>query len=418
MRNGITRFFGRLLRRGAAPEGELRSVGGSLLDLFGEGSTSGQPVTQGTALGLPVVAACVRLLSDMVSGLPLVLYRKDARGDLPCPSHPAQHTVNYPCSLHTAFGLRQLVMTGALLGGNGYARVHRDALGRPEELEWLRPQSVRVERLRGTRHLSYRIEGQPAVLGGRDILHVRSLSTDGVRGLSPISLLRESIGTALALRERAARLLDKSAQFNGVVKMPPEATPEQVAQMREFWTRRHQGAGTEGVVPILQGADFQAIGGMSAVDAEFLENRRFEIQEIARLYGVPGFLVGDTTASTTWGSGIAQQNLGFLLYSLNPWLINFEHALNSTLLTREECLAGYHFEFDREELSVGWLPEQSAFVSTMRSSGVFSVNDARDWLGYRRIDAPGMDDYQIVPVGGVPARAGADNPEGAPQISD
>jgi len=402
MRNGVIRFLGGLFGRSAAASRAEKRSGdqGTLADLLGERGPIGAAVTSQTALGLPAVTACVRLLGDMVSALPLALYQRTPSGPRLCADHPAHYVVNFPGELHHSFGLRSLVMTGVLLGGNGYVRVHRGALGQPEELEWLSPLHVRVERLRGHRFLSYRIEGESAVYSSRDILHVRALSTDGVRGLSPVRLLRESIGTAISQREKAALLMDRRMGFEGVLEMPPEATPEQVAQMREFWTRRHQGLGNAGVVPILQGAAFKAIGGMSAADSEFLENRRFELQEIARLYGVPGFLIGDTTASTSWGSGIEQQNLGFLRYSLNPWLINFEQALGGCLLTREEQRRGYHFVFDREELEGAWLPAQASFVTSMRNAGIFSVNDAREWLGYARVGALGADDYQIVPVGG------------------
>jgi len=404
-RSLLSRLFGRKPPGPPAPPVQARSLGSlSLADLAAAVGGGNGPVTPQTALGLPAVASCVRLISEMVARLPISLYRKDPRGPVACPAHPAYQAINFPGELHTAFEFRRLVMLGTLLGGNGYARVHRTSDGDPLELEWLSPQRVKVERLKGMRFLSYRIEGEAGVFTARDILHIRALSSDGVRGHSPITLLRESIGTALSLRARAARLLDKSAQFNGVVKMPPEATPEQVQQMREFWTRRHQGAGTEGIVPILQGAEFQSLGGMSAVDAEFLKNRVFELQEIARLYGVPAFLIGDT-AATTWGSGIEQLNLGFIHYCLDPWLINFEQVLNTTLLTRSEAASGYFFSFDREELGTQTLPSQSAFITSMRACGVFSANDAREWLGYRRLSGRGMDDYQTIPVGAGPARA-------------
>jgi len=397
-RSLLSRLFG---RKPPAPAQARSFAAGTFTDLLEARRSGGGAVTQQTALGLPAVASCVRLIGEMVARLPVGLYRKSSQGPVGCPAHPAHQVVNYPGELHHGFGFRRLLMVGALLGGNGYARVHRSALGEPAELEWLSPQRVQVERLKGQRYLTYRIEGESGLFTARDILHLRALSTDGVRGHSPIALLRESIGTSLSLRTRASGLLDRSAQFNGVVKLPPEATPEQVQQMREFWTRRHQGPGTEGIVPILQGAEFQSIGGMSAVDAEFLKNRVFELQEIARLYGVPAFLIGDP-AATTWGSGIEQLNLGFIHYCLDPWLINFEHSLNATLLTRAEAAGGYFFSFDREELGTQTLPSQSAFIASMRNSGVFSANDAREWLGYPRVPAPEMDYYQTVPVGGGP----------------
>jgi len=370
----------------------LAGAGGG--SIFGGGSFSGALVNSQTALGLPAVLASVSLLSDMVALLPLELYRRTERGDVPVRDHPAHIVVNRPGDLHTSFELRQLIMTGVCLGGNGYARVHRSAGGTPVELEWLSPSAVAVQRLPKTRYLSYKLSGERRPLTRPDIVHIRALSSDGVRGMSPITLLRESIGTSLSQREAAARMMSQGSHFKGVLELPPEATPAQVQQYREEWERNHTGILNSGSVPMLWGLKFHQVSGMSAQDAQFIESRRFELQEIARAYRIPSFLIGDTTANTSWGSGIEQQNIGFLLYSLNPWLINFEQALGYSLLTEQELAAGYHFQFDREELSGGWLPQQAAFVTSMRNSGIFSPNDARQWLGYPKVDAEGMDDYR------------------------
>jgi len=116
---------------------------------------------------------------------------------------------------------------------------------------------------------------------------------------------------------------------------------------------------------------------MSMVDAQFLESRRFELQEIARIYQIPAFLIGDTTSSTTWGSGIEQQTLGFLNFCLDPHLVAWEQALGITLLSDEELRGGYYFKFDRDELANVALEARANFYQTMRNIGVYSVNDVR-----------------------------------------
>jgi len=370
---------------------------GGLFSLFAPPVSSGAVVTQQTALGVPAVLACVRLFADMLGRLPLELYQDTPRGPEKATKHASHSVVNWPGDWHTAFELRHLVMMNVGLGGNGYLRAHRASRGGPvAELEWLPPYSVRAEKLQENRFVTYRVEREKGLFTRADIVHVRALSTDGVLGLSPVTLLRESIGTSITQREKAGQILNNGERFSGILEADRALKPDQLDLIRREWQKFHEQAGNTGRVPILSGGvSFKSVSGMSAADAQFLESRRFELQEIARAYGIPAFLIGDTTANTSWGSGIEQQNLGFLDYALEPWLVNFEQALNYTLLTRAEHAAGYSFKFDREELERGRLPAATAFVTAMRNAGIFSPNEARQWLGYPLSDAEGMDNYQM-----------------------
>lgn len=360
--------------------------------LVGSTSSSGAAVNTSTALGVSAVTACVGLLADMVALLPCGLIQKTPRGDIPVIDHPAAAVVGQPGDLHTSFELRQLMQTGAGLGGNGYARVHRASNGDPGELEWLPPVDVAPQRNIGQRFITYTVAGETRPLTRYDIVHVRALSTDGVMGRSPVALLRESIGTSIAQRQAAGSMMKNGSRFSGVLEAPPSLRPEQVEDIKKQWASRHEGAENSGKTPVLWGATFKAVSGMTAADAQFIESRRFELQEIARLYRIPPVLIGDSTAATSFGAGIEQMNLALLAYCLNPWLVNWEQALGYTLLTTDELRAGLAFKFDREEIAAVALQAQAAFIQTMRNTGVFSPNDAREWLGYTKSDAPGMDD--------------------------
>jgi len=403
--HGLVRAWER--RSGLYPFGPTT---GGLHSLLGAPVSSGAVVNQQTALGVPAVLACVRLFADMLGRLPLELYRKTPRGEELAAEHPSHAAVNWPGDWHTAFELRHLVMMNVGLGGNGYLRAHRASRGGPvSELEWLPPYSVLAEKHRENRFVTYRVEGEREVFTRADIVHVRALSTDGVVGLSPVTLLRESIGTSITQREKAGKILNNGERFSGVLEADRALKPDQLDIIRREWQRFHSESGNTGRVPILSGGiSFKSVSGMSAADAQFLESRRFELQEIARAYGIPAFLIGDTTANTSWGSGIEQQNLGFLDYALEPWLINFEQALNYTLLSRAEHAAGYRFKFDREELARGRLPAATAFVTAMRNAGIFSPNEARQWLGYPLSDAEGMDNYQMPLNSAASGKAAAD----------
>lgn len=358
----------------------------------GSSTASGAAVNTHSALGVAAVTACVGLLADMVGLLPCLLVRETDRGDVRVRNHAASQAMERPGDLHTGFEMKQLVQTGAGLGGNGYARIHRDGAGNPGELEWLSPLDVLPQRITGQRFVTYRVANERALLTRYDLLHVRALSTDGIMGRSPVTLLRESIGTSIAQREAAGKIMSNGARFSGVLEAPAALRKEQLDDVRNEWAARHEGAANAGKTPVLWGVQFKQVGGMTAADAQFIESRRFELQEIARLYRIPPVLIGDTTAATSFGAGIEQMNLALLAYCLNPWLVNWEQSLNYTLLTTDELRAGLRFKFDREEIAAVALQAQAAFVSTMRTTGVFSPNDSREWLGYPKSDAAGMDD--------------------------
>lgn len=374
----------------------LRSPSPELLAALGGGPTSsGAVVNPHTAMGVPAVTACVGILADMVGLLPLQLLRKTPKGDIPVLDHPAAKVITRPGDLHTALELRQLMMYGTGFGGNGYARVHRDGLGNPVELEWLAPCNVHPQRIKGRRFVTYRVDGVAEVLTRYDIIHIRGMSADGVTGVSPITQLRESIGITIAQRDAAGNLMSKGSSFNGVLEAPPSLKKEQVDDIRTEWAKKQEGAQNFGRTPVLWGVTFKQVSGMSAADAQFIESRRFELQEIARLYRIPPFLIGDTTGNTSWGSGIEQMNLGFLAYSLNPWLVMWEQSVSYTLLTTDEQAAGYHFEFDREELGAVSLQAKAAFITAMRTTSTFSINDCLEFLDRPKIESDIGDDHLL-----------------------
>ena len=388
-----------LTRLGKGVSAEQRSTttdpSAALLEYFGGGaSSSGIRVSTSTALGVPAVSACVGLLSDMLATLTPHLIRPTADGTEVVKNHPAAVAIARPGDLHTGFELRQLMMTGVGFGGNGYARVHRASNGDPGELEWVSPCDVSVERLVGNRFLTYRVSGQysgNATLDRYDLIHVRGLSCDGIKGVSPIAQLRESIGISIAQRQAAGSMMQNGAKFSGYVQAPPATTPAQLADIKTEWKRFQEGSHNAGRTPVLWGAEFKAVSGMTARDAEFLESRAFELREIARLYRIPSFLIGDTDKATSFGTGIEEQNLAFRAYSLTPWLVNWEQSLGYTLLTTDEQRAGYRFEFDREEIETFTLAAKASFISQMRTANIFSPNDGREWLGYNTKEEAGMD---------------------------
>lgn len=348
-----------------------------LIDSLGASSSSGARVTEGTASSVPAVAACVGLLADMIASLPCKLYLKTANGREEQPEHPAHRLITRGQSeLHTSYEFRQQVQTGVGFGGNGYARVHRDSFYQPAELEWLAPCNVSPKRV-GLRRF-YQVEGVRETLTRADIIHVRGLSLDGIAGVSPVRMLRESIGLSLTQREQAGRIFSNGARFDGYFISPQSARKEQLEEFKTEMENRHVGAQNAGRKPVLWGGwDYKSVQGMTMADAEFLESRKFELAEIARWYRIPGILVGDSEKTSSWGTGVEAITNGFLSFSLNPWLTNWEQSLDYTLLTEAERASGYYFKFTRGALLQVAMEAQAKFFREMRDIGVFSINDVR-----------------------------------------
>lgn len=372
---------------------------GKLHLILGADTASGAHVSESTALGVPAVTACASFLADMVAKLPVELYQRTKEGPKTILRHPALEAITQPGDLHTSFELRQLMMLGKCLGGNGYARVFRDATFRPTGMEWIKPCDVEpslVKRANGASFIQYRTREGDA-LNKYDVAHIKWLSEDGVSGLSPVRMLRQSIGTALAQTQAAGKLMRNGTMFPGYLRATQTLSPDKIKDAREEWDKYQTGVNNFGRPPIINGGfEFQQTNGMSMSDAEFIASRRFELQEIARHYRIPPFLIGDSTASTTWGTGIEQQTLGFLNFCLDPHLTAFEQSLNAVLLTGEEIARGYYFRFDRDELASVSRQDTASYFQTMRGIGVYSVNDIRRKLDEPTIPAEsGGDDYSL-----------------------
>jgi HK97 family phage portal protein len=376
--------------------GDLLS--GKIVQILGDPAASGSKVNENTSLTVAAVTACVSLIADMVAKLPVYLYEPSTNGPKQIKNHAAIRLIGRnPSELHTSFELRQLMETGKGLGGNGYARVFRDATYTPRAIEWLAPCDVQpkmVKRATGERFAAYKVAGESGLLNRQDILHVRQLSKDGILGMSPVSLMRDSIGTAMSQTTAAGKLMKNGAKFPGFLVSSANLKKEIIDDARTEFNSKYASAQNAGSIPVLNGMfDFKQTNGMSMVDAQFIESRRFELQEIARIYRVPPFMIGDSTASN-WGTGIEQQTLGFLNFCLDPHLVGWEQSLAHTLLTTEEQDAGLYFKFDRDELANVALEARANFFKAMREMKVFSPNDVRSELGYESLpEGQGGDEY-------------------------
>lgn len=364
-----------------------------LANLLGNRSITGTAVTSSTALSDTTFHACVSILSDMIATLPIKLYAPfgempllNADEDVPASAakemkdHPAYYTLaKEPNENDTPFEFRRDTQASVGIGGMGYGRVRRSR-GDVEEIRWLRPVDVTPKELNdGSKVYEWRNprNGETQVLTRRDLIVVRAMATDGVRGISPVQEMRETIGLSLALRDQTSNLIKNGMTFPGVVVAPTNATPSQMKEFRDNMIKLSTG-NNAGKIPVIWASwEYKQINGMNLKDAEFLASRSFQVAEIARFFRMPLFLLNSTEKATTWGSGLQQLNEGFLSYTLNPWLKNWEDALGKTLLTKEERRNGMFFRFTREALLQVAIEARASFFQIMRNIGAMNNDEIR-----------------------------------------
>jgi len=348
----------------------------------GTGTATGKTISVEGSLAFVPVYACVRLLATSIASLPLPVYRRLPGGgkerDAGHPLYALLH--DQPNPEMTSCEMRQAMVGHLLLWGNAYANIERGADGRPIALWPLRPDRMRVERSPRTGQLLYRYSvpgGEERVLLADEVMHWRGLSSDGQIGYSPISLAREAVGMGLSAEEYAARFFGNDSRPGGILKTPNKLTPESANASKESWQAAHGGLTNAHRVAVLQeGLEWQSIG-IPPKDAQFLELRQFQRTEIAMLFGVPPHMIGDTERSTSWGTGIEQQGIGFVTYTLRPWLVAIEQRIKADLFLQVERETWFA-EFLVDGLLRGDAKGRAESLAIQRQNGVINADEWRE----------------------------------------
>ena len=320
------------------------SLNGSQYSFYFGPTTSGKPVNERTAMQITAVYACVRILSEAIAGLPLHLYRYDGSGGkVKAIEHPLYRLLHdEPNPEMTSFAFRETLMGHLLLWGNAYAQIIRNGKGEVLALYPLMPDKMTVDRdERGNLYYLYRQtqEDSPTLgntsqvyLRPSDVLHIPGLGFDGLVGYSPIAMAKNAIGVAAACEEFGAKFFANGAAPGGVLEHP--SVVKDPERLRESWNAVYQGSGNAHRIAVLEeGVKYQPIG-ISPEQAQFLETRKFQIDEIARIFRVPPHMVGDLEKSSF--SNIEQQSLEFVKYTLDPWVVRWEQNICRSLLSVEE----------------------------------------------------------------------------------
>lgn len=345
---------------------DIQSLTSIPSNVDGYSSDAGYPVSERTALQSLAVYACVRLLADSIAALPMDAYRK--QGEVRVPVEPAPLLVRQPDTDLTTFEWVFQLVTSLALRGNSYHLVEsRDRLEYPTTLTPLHPDIVQVTRDRDTGQLVYKVGDQRVPT--EDIVHIRRFSLPGATtGLSPIEQARQGIGMALAAERYGARYFGQAATPSAVLSTEQYLTPTQSKDILDVWVASHGGQRHPAV---LSGGLKYAPIAISPEESQFLQTRSFQRGEIAMLFGIPPHMIGDTQKSTSWGSGIEQQSIGFVTYTLRPWLSCIEATL-SALLPR-----GTYMRFNVDALLRGDSKSRFEGYTQARNAGWLNVNEIR-----------------------------------------
>lgn len=365
---------------------------GSRYSFFYGNTSAGKSVNEHTAMQMTAVYSCVRILAETVAGLPLHVYRyTDNGGKEKHWQHPLYRLLHDEPNLEmTSFAFRETLMSHLLLWGNAYAQIIRNARGEVVALYPLMPNKITVDRdssgrlfylyRRNPEDFSSQDKPSEVYLQPSDVLHIPGLGFDGLVGYSPIAMAKNAVGLAIATEEYGAKFFANGAAPGGVLEHPGVIKDPQ--KVKDSWNTVYQGSGNAHKVAVLEeGMKYQPIG-ISPEQAQFLETRKFQINEIARIFRVPPHMLADLEKSSF--SNIEQQSLEFVKYTLDPWVVRWEQAMCRSLLSESEKSKVF-IKFNVDGLLRGDYVSRMNGYATARQNGWMSANDIRELENLDRI---------------------------------
>lgn len=407
-------FWSRIAAAAMAFKSDAANPSQWLIDwVRGGGPTaSGEPVSPQTAMRIGAVFACVRVVSEDVAKLPLILYRRRSDGGKDrATEHPLYQLLGTrPNALQTSFEWREMQQAHVEMRGNGYSYIGRDFRGRPIALQPMHPDKVTVMKAAdGAPFYRWQPDNGPAeTLSASEVLHVRGLSLDGYVGLSTIAQAREAIGMAAAAEKYGAQFFANDAQPRGILYHPNTLSDKAQANVESDWQKQKSKKDRHKIAVLEEGMRYQQLG-LSNDEAQFLETRNLQREEIASFFRVPQHKIGILTRSTF--SNIEQQSLEYVTDSLLPRLRRNEGRYNVTLLSAAEQ-RDYFFEhlvdgLLRADIAARYAAYQIAFMN-----GFMNANEIR--AIENRNPRPGGDEYRV-PANTLPSGGSApDQPAPTP----
>ena len=371
--NNNSGLFARIFRSSPEnPSTSLSNPAAWLTGLFGTSKT-GVQVSEDNALTFSAVYAAVRIISETIASIPLNVYQADGETRVKAVGHPVQDLLaKAPNSVSSTFTFREAMASNLVLHGNAYAKIEMNAAGRPTALIPLNPMKVEVKVVDGEK--VYVFDKKHTYLD-YEMLHFVGLSFNGLTGKSPLSMAREAVAIGLAAQEYGARFYSNGANAGGVITAPGRLNTEVVKRLRESWNRAQSGNSNSHSTAILEeGMKYEKIG-LDPEAAQFLQSRKFQVNEIARIFRIPPSYLADLENSST-RANVEQQAIQFVRDCITPYVRRMEVELNRKLFREDE--PNLYAYFTMEGLMRGDQKARYEAYATARQWGWLSVNDIRD----------------------------------------
>ncbi len=369
---------------------------------LGQSSAAGVSVTHERALGITAFWAGVRMISQTVAGLPCKVYeRVGEKKRRPSPEHPAYKLLfKRPNKFMSSFTFKEIRMAHLLTWGNSYAEIERDKAGRPIALWPLLPDRTDVEIVNGEKIYHTIINNERIRLSADRVLHVPGLGFDGLRGYNVVRIHRDSLGLTIAANEYGAQFFNNSARPSGYLEHPGNPEAPERAQIRDEWNQMHQGLTNAQRTAVLWGGMKWQQMSIPPEDAQYLETRQMQIEEVARILNINPILLQHHEKVTTWGTGVGQFLIAYSKFTITPWLDREEDILDWDMFTEEER-GRFYTKYNVGGLLRGDMKEQAEILEIERRNGILSAND---WLELKDENPlPGPEgDARFVPLNWIP----------------
>ncbi len=355
-------------------------------------ANTGVNVDSDSALNFSAVWACVRVISEAIASLPVMVYKEESNGDqIKDKSHPVYQLVGMnPNKIMTCYTFMETLMANLLIRGNAYFIIERDQALRPIALHYKDPEDVTAKKV--GEEVYYKCKGYDEPISQDNMLHFMGLGYDGIEGKSPLNVHRDTIGLSLGANVTASSYFGNSNQVFGVLKHPSKIGKEAIERLRNSWNQSYQGPYNAGKTAILEeGMDFKPIT-IPAQDRQLLESRKFQVEEICRIFRVPQHLVGSLEKASY--NSMEQLSIEFVRHTIRPYLYNLEAEMNRKLFRDSERM-NYCIKFSADALLRGDTNTRADYYSKLLAMGVLSINEVRRFEDLNHI-ADG--DKHLVPL--------------------
>lgn len=407
-------FLTRAVINALSPEDPANPLqpGSWLMEALGAAaSSSGIHVSPEGSLKVSAVHACVRVLIEILGSMPLNVHQRMSSGGTRLATENRLFPLlnQAPNQQMTQTVWIQAWFAQTLLWGNGYSIIARDGANRPVGFYPFPSDRTHARRVKG--QLEYVTtatpDGQEAVIEPDDMMYIPYLSFDGLQGYSPIALMRQGLGLALAAERTGSLFFGRGSRPSGVLEVPAgtKLSKEAKENMRRTWSEATSGAHALNVALLEEGIKFNPMS-VDPEDAQFIETRKYQDEDAARAYRVPPHMIGILDHSTK--ANIEQQSLELIIYTMLPWVIKFEQEINRKLFAGTP----YFAKFNMDGLLRGDFPSRTVGYQTLRNAGIISANDARRMEGWNLIPSDEGGDVYLAPMNMVPlAQMAKGNPK-------